>query len=243
MLEINSIKNNLGDYSKSLKKRGLDNIDKELNQVIGLDDERKSLKSKVDIILTESNKISKEIGQYINSGDLKKVETLKKESSELKGKSKRILKNLKTIESKIKEILVNIPNVPDDDVPSGNSDEDNAIIFSSEIASFEKRKSKPHWDIIKEFNLIDFETGNNITGAGFPIYVDKGAKLQRALISYFIDEASKDGYKEIQPPILVNEKSAFGTGNFLNEEKDEKKENIYSNIDDMLNRSLKSEEE
>ena len=212
MLEINSIKNNLGDYSKSLKKRGLDNIDKELNQVIGLDDERKSLKSKVDIILTESNKISKEIGQYINSGDLKKVETLKKESSELKGKSKRILKNLKTIESKIKEILVNIPNVPDDDVPSGNSDEDNAIIFSSEIASFEKRKSKPHWDIIKEFNLIDFETGNNITGAGFPIYVDKGAKLQRALISYFIDEASKDGYKEIQPPILVNEKSAFGTG-------------------------------
>jgi len=218
MLEINKIRNHIKDYSEALKKRGIDKINDQLNTVILLDDQRKSLKSQLDKILTESNSISKEIGINIQSGNDTKIENLKKRSSELKENSKKISEALKETESKIKNILIDIPNIPDNKVPDGNSDKNNIIISSSEIKSFENKQLKAHWDLIKEFNLIDFETGNNVTGAGFPVYIDKGAKLQRALINYFLDEANKSGYKEIQPPILVSENSAFGTGQLPDKE-------------------------
>ena len=218
MLEINKIRNHIKDYSEALKKRGIDKINDQLNTVILLDDQRKSLKSQLDKILTESNSISKEIGVNIQSGNATKIENLKKRSSELKENSKKVSEALKESESKIKNILIDIPNVPDNKVPDGNSDKNNIIISSSDIKLFKNKKLKPHWDLIKEFNLIDFETGNNVTGAGFPVYIDKGAKLQRALINYFLDKANKSGYKEIQPPILVNEKSAFGTGQLPDKE-------------------------
>ena len=218
MLEINKIRNHIKYYSEALKKRGIDKTNDQLNTVILLDDQRKSLKSQLDKILTESNSISKEIGVNIQSGNATKIENLKKRSSELKENSKKISEALKETESKIKNILIDIPNVPDNKVPDGNSDKNNIIISSSDIKLFKNKKLKPHWDLIKEFNLIDFETGNNVTGAGFPVYIDKGAKLQRALINYFLDKANKSGYKEIQPPILVNEKSAFGTGQLPDKE-------------------------
>ena len=218
MLEINKIRNHIKYYSEALKKRGIDKNNDQLNAVILLDDQRKSLKSQLDKILTESNSISKEIGINIQSGNDTKIKNLKKRSSELKENSKKISEALKETESKIKNILIDIPNVPDNKVPDGNSDKNNIIISSSDIKLFKYKKLKPHWDLIKEFNLIDFETGNNVTGAGFPVYIDKGAKLQRALINYFLDKANKSGYKEIQPPILVNEKSAFGTGQLPDKE-------------------------
>jgi len=218
MLEINKIRNHIKYYSEALKKRGIDKTNDQLNTVILLDDQRKSLKSQLDKILTESNSISKEIGVNIQSGNATKIENLKKRSSELKENSKKVSEALKESESKIKNILIDIPNVPDNKVPDGNSDKNNIIISSSDIKLFKNKKLKPHWDLIKEFNLIDFETGNNVTGAGFPVYIDKGAKLQRALINYFLDKANKSGYKEIQPPILVNEKSAFGTGQIPDKE-------------------------
>ncbi|MEC7878500.1 MAG: serine--tRNA ligase [Bacteroidota bacterium] len=218
MLEINKIRNHIKYYSEALKKRGIDKTNDQLNTVILLDDQRKSLKSQLDKILTESNSISKEIGVNIQSGNATKIENLKKRSSELKENSKKVSEALKETESKIKNILIDIPNVPDNKVPDGNSDKNNIIISSSDIKLFKNKKLKPHWDLIKEFNLIDFETGNNVTGAGFPVYIDKGAKLQRALINYFLDKANKSGYKEIQPPILVNEKSAFGTGQLPDKE-------------------------
>ena len=218
MLEINKIRNHIKYYSEALKKRGIDKTNDQLNTVILLDDQRKSLKSQLDKILTESNSISKEIGVNIQSGNATKIENLKKRSSELKENSKKISEALKETESKIKNILIDIPNVPDNKVPDGNSDKNNIIISSSDIKLFKNKKLKPHWDLIKEFNLIDFETGNNVTGAGFPVYIDKGAKIQRALINYFLDKANKSGYKEIQPPILVNEKSAFGTGQLPDKE-------------------------
>lgn len=218
MLEINKIRNHIKYYSEALKKRGIDKTNDQLNAVILLDDQRKSLKSQLDKILTESNSISKEIGVNIQSGNATKIENLKKRSSELKENSKKVSEALKESESKIKNILIDIPNVPDNKVPDGNSDKNNIIISSSDIKLFKNKKLKPHWDLIKEFNLIDFETGNNVTGAGFPVYIDKGAKLQRALINYFLDKANKSGYKEIQPPILVNEKSAFGTGQLPDKE-------------------------
>ena len=187
MLEINKIRNHIKYYSEALKKRGIDKTNDQLNTVILLDDQRKSLKSQLDKILTESNSISKEIGVNIQSGNATKIENLKKRSSELKENSKKVSEALKESESKIKNILIDIPNVPDNKVPDGNSDKNNIIISSSDIKLFKNKKLKPHWDLIKEFNLIDFETGNNVTGAGFPVYIDKGAKLQRALINYFLD--------------------------------------------------------
>ena len=217
MIELNQLRKNKEEFVLSLKKRGLDDIENDLNKLISLDDERKSLKTKLDNLLSESNKIAKEIGIKIKSGD-NDIGDLKDQSAKLKEDSKKIDKELKLTEESIKSILVNIPNIPDTKVPEGNSEEQNIEILKHEILINNVEKLKPHWDLIKEYNLIDFDNGNKITGAGFPIYTNKGAKLQRALINYFLDEAEKNDYIEIQPPILINEDSGFGTGQLPDKE-------------------------
>ena len=217
MIELNQLRKNKEEFVLSLKKRGLDGIENNLNKLISLDDERKSLKTKLDNLLSESNKIAKEIGIKIKSGN-NDIGDLKDQSAKLKKDSKKIDKELKLTEESIKNILVNIPNIPDNKVPEGNSEDQNIEILKHEISINNIEKLKPHWDLIKEYNLIDFDNGNKITGAGFPIYTNKGAKLQRALINYFLDEAEKNGYIEIQPPILINEDSGFGTGQLPDKE-------------------------
>lgn len=217
MIELNQLRKNKEEFVLSLKKRGLDDIENDLNKLISLDDERKSLKTKLDNLLSESNKIAKEIGIKIKSGD-NDIGDLKDQSAKLKEDSKKIDKELKLTEESIKSILVNIPNIPDNKVPEGNSEDQNIEILKHEISKNNVEKLKPHWDLIKEYNLIDFDNGNKITGAGFPIYTNKGAKLQRALINYFLDEAEKNDYIEIQPPILINEDSGFGTGQLPDKE-------------------------
>lgn len=217
MIELNELRKNKEEFILSLKKRGLDNIENNLSKLISLDDERKSLKTNLDNLLAESNKIAKEIGIKIKSGD-NNISDLKKKSTEIKESSKLTEKELKTKEENIKNILVNIPNIPDNKVPEGNSEDNNIEILKHETSLNNDDKLKPHWDIIKDFNLIDFDNGNKITGAGFPVYTNRGAKLQRALINYFLDEAEKNGYIEIQPPILINEDSAFGTGQLPDKE-------------------------
>ena len=217
MIELNQLRKNKEEFVLSLKKRGLDDIENNLNKLISLDDERKSLKTKLDNLLSESNKIAKEIGIKIKSGN-NDIGDLKDQSAKLKKDSKKIDKELKLTEESIKNILVNIPNIPDNKVPEGNSEDQNIEILKHEISINNIEKLKPHWDLIKEYNLIDFDNGNKITGAGFPIYTNKGAKLQRALINYFLDEAEKNGYIEIQPPILINEDSGFGTGQLPDKE-------------------------
>ena len=217
MIELNQLRKNKEEFVLSLKKRGLDDIENDLNKLISLDDERKSLKTKLDNLLSESNKIAKEIGIKIKSGD-NDIGDLKDQSAKLKEDSKKIDKELKLTEDSIKSILVNIPNIPDAKVPEGNSEDQNIEILKHEISINNVEKLKPHWDLIKEYNLIDFDNGNKITGAGFPIYTNKGAKLQRALINYFLDEAEKNDYIEIQPPILINEDSGFGTGQLPDKE-------------------------
>ena len=217
MIELNQLRKNKEEFVLSLKKRGLDDIENDLNKLISLDDERKSLKTKLDNLLSESNKIAKEIGIKIKSGD-NDIGDLKYQSAKLKEDSKKIDKELKLTEDSIKSILVNIPNIPDAKVPEGNSEDQNIEILKHEISINNVEKLKPHWDLIKEYNLIDFDNGNKITGAGFPIYTNKGAKLQRALINYFLDEAEKNDYIEIQPPILINEDSGFGTGQLPDKE-------------------------
>ena len=217
MIELNQIRKNKEEFVLSLKKRGLDDIENDLKKLISLDDERKSLKTKLDNLLFESNKIAKEIGIKIKSGD-NNIGNLKDQSAKLKEDSKKVDKELKLTEESIKSILVNIPNIPDNKVPEGNSEDQNIEILKHEISINNVEKLKPHWDLIKYFNLIDFDNGNKITGAGFPIYTNKGAKLQRALINYFLDEAEKNDYIEIQPPILINEDSGFGTGQLPDKE-------------------------
>ena len=214
---LNELRKNKEEFILSLKKRGLDNIENNLSKLISLDDERKSLKTNLDNLLAESNKIAKEIGIKIKSGD-NNISDLKKKSTEIKESSKLTEKELKIKEENIKNILVNIPNIPDNKVPEGNSEDNNIEILKHETSLNNDDKLKPHWDIIKDFNLIDFDNGNKITGAGFPVYTNRGAKLQRALINYFLDEAEKNGYIEIQPPILINEDSAFGTGQLPDKE-------------------------
>ena len=217
MIELNQLRKNKEEFVLSLKKRGLDDIEYDLNKLISLDDERKSLKTKLDNLLYESNKTAKEIGIKIKSGD-NNIGNLKDQSAKLKEDSKKVDKELKLTEESIKSILVNIPNIPDNKVPEGNSEDQNIEILKHEISINNVEKLKPHWDLIKDFNLIDFDNGNKITGAGFPIYTNKGAKLQRALINYFLDEAEKNDYIEIQPPILINEDSGFGTGQLPDKE-------------------------
>ena len=217
MIELNELRKRKEEYILSLKKRGLDNIEDNLNKLITLDDNRKSIKTKLDKLFSESNSIAKEIGIKIKSGN-HNVEDLKKKSAEIKDSSRSITEELKNKELEIRNILVNIPNVPDNKVPDGNSEDDNIEISKSEISILNKQKLKPHWELVKDFNLIDFDNGNKVTGAGFPIYINQGAKLQRALINYFLDEAEKNGYIEIQPPILINDKSGFGTGQLPDKE-------------------------
>ena len=218
MIELNKLRSEKNKIASALKKRGLKEIDNELSKVIELDDQRKNLKSELDKILEKSNIIAKDIGVKIKNGEKDSVDELKKRSGELKEKSKSVSEELKSIEIKLRNMLCNIPNIPDEIVPEGNSDEDNTIVSSKELKISNEIKYKPHWDLIKNFNLIDFDTGNKITGAGFPVYIEKGAKLQRALINYFLDEANSNGYSEVQPPILINEESGFGTGQLPDKE-------------------------
>ena len=217
MLEITRIRNEFESVVKALKKRGVSGIEKKLNDLIDLDNLRKSQKTEIDKVFKESNDLSKRIGIAYKSGESDEIESLKNISQKLKEKSKEIAENLKKTENGINEILYEIPNTPDSRVPEGKSDEDNEVIFSSEVSEVD-RELKPHWDLIKEFGIIDFEIGSTITGAGFPVYTGDGAILQRALVNYFLDFAREQGYTEVQPPILINEHSALNTGQLPDKE-------------------------
>ena len=218
MLEIKSIRKNVELYSSGLLKRGLSDSKEKLNKIIHHDDNRKLYKTQLDKILTEYNQTSKQIGEKIQSGKKEEAEIMKKKSQELKILRKKTSEKLKNEESIIYDILTNLPNLPDEIVPSGNNEKDNEIISESKKNINTNKKLYPHWDLIKKFDLINFEKGNKITGAGFPVYIDKGAKLQRAIINFCIDQAIEKGYQEVQPPILVNETSAFGTGQLPDKE-------------------------
>jgi len=217
MLEIKNIRNNKDEIILNLSKRKVNNIKSIINDLIKLDDKRKKIKSLYDNLNSQYNQSSKEIGINIKEGENSKIENLKKQNSEIKEDIKKTTKDLKLIEKEIFDILISIPNVPYKNVPQGNKQENNEIVFESEAIKIEN-KLLPHWDLVKKHKIVDFELGNKITSAGFPVYINKGAKLQRALINYFLDEAIKKGYSEIQPPILINENSAFGTGQIPDKE-------------------------
>jgi seryl-tRNA synthetase len=217
MLQTRKIRENKAKYIKLLKVKNFDanNI---FNLLIELDDQRKAAQIKCDELLNKSNNLSSQIGKLYKTGDTNKVASLKKESIIIKGESKIFLNKQNKLEREIKDLLVQIPNIPHPSVPLGKSDSDNLVLKHQGEAPALFEGAKPHWDLTERYGLIDFGLGNKITGSGFPVYTNKGAKLQRALISYFLDKNINSGYLEYLPPLLVNEASGFGTGSLPDKE-------------------------
>ncbi len=219
MLQISTIEKEFDRCVKGLEKRGLEGAENLLKDVLTLDGQRKKLQGQLDDILHESNKLAKEIGQLFQQGKKEEAETAKKKTTELKQKSKSLGEELSNIEVSLSRHLYNIPNIPHDSVPAGKTDEDNEIIKveDSNIPDLGNHK-KPHWDLIEAYDIVDFETGNKVTGAGFPFYKKHGARLVRGMINYFLDKAAEAGYEEVQPPVVINEDSGLGTGQLPDKE-------------------------
>lgn len=217
MLQINYIREHKAEALERLKKRNI-KVDKLFDEIIEKDNLRKDTQSKLDNILSQSNQIAKEIGQYFKNGEKDKAEEAKLKTVELKQSSKSLTELLNKVSDELTDLLTQIPNVPHESVPSGNSANDNETVSEEGDIPKLHENALPHWELAQKYDLIDFELGNKISGAGFPVYKGKGAKLQRALINYFLDKNTSAGYQEIQPPHLVNEASGFGTGQLPDKE-------------------------
>ena len=217
MLQIPFIRNNRDEVITKLRKRNLD-VSQDINEVIDLDEKRRKLQTRLDSTLAESNAISKEIGILFKSGEAEKANALKAKTSELKEASKELSEELNQVSESLNQLLFTIPNVPNDLVPAGNTEDDNEVVFKDGNVPDLGDNPLPHWELAKKYDIIDFELGNKITGAGFPVYKGKGAKLQRALITYFLDKNTEAGYTEYQLPYLVNEASGFSTGQLPDKE-------------------------
>ena len=212
MLSIDYITNSKDDAIIGLKKRGFKNLDV-IDSIIELNNNRKKIQQKLDNILFKSNTISKDIAGAFKSGNNDiDIDSLKSESSNLKLKSKSLAEELDTVKIKISDLITTVPNIPDSKVPDGLSEENNIEVFRSSNFKESGYDLKNHWNLSKEYDIIDFELGSKITGSGFPVYKGKGAKLQRALINFFLDRNSSAGYNEFQVPHLVNSDSAYATG-------------------------------
>lgn len=216
MIDINFLRLNKESSIQLLEKRGID-ATVSINTIIELDNQRKVLQGERDDLLNMSKTIAKDIGKLYKEGKTKEAESLKAQTSMIKTQSKEKEDAVSDIEDKIKHLLYQLPNIPNKDVPKGNSDEDNEVVKTEgEIPTLKEKKG--HWDIALEKDIIDFKLGVKISGAGFPVYKGKGAKLQRALIQYFLDEAENMGYTEMQVPIVINESSGYGTGQLPDKE-------------------------
>lgn len=217
MLQVAFIREHQDFVIKCLKKRNLD-ASTMIGDVIRFDEERRRLQSELDAVLAESNALSKKIGQLFQSGDHDKATVLKGETNHLKERSKGLNEQLLSKAEALNQLLYKIPNLPNDLVKKGDSEKDNEEIYKQGVIPKLHDQALPHWELTKKYDIIDFELGNKITGAGFPVYKGKGAKLQRALISYFLDKNTAAGYTEYQLPLLVNEASGFGTGQLPDKE-------------------------
>jgi seryl-tRNA synthetase len=218
MLTISFIENNKEKVLKGLEKRNFKNAENSIKRVISLDLNRKYNLTALENKQAELNKLSKEIGSLYKSGNIEKANELKALTSQLKKEVKLHQEDLEEIKKQLQQHLYEIPNIPHDSVPSGSTDEDNEEVFSEGSIPKLHSQAQPHWELAKKYDIIDFELGTKIAGAGFPVYKGKGAKLQRALIAYFLDRNSDAGYEEIQPPYLVNEASGIATGQLPDKE-------------------------
>jgi len=217
MLQVNFLRENKERVTAGLNKRNFKQIEL-VDEAISTDDERKKLQFELDQNLTEMNKISKEIGILMKEGKKEEAETAKSKTAEYKENSQNLQQKLKDAEARLAEILYLIPNIPYEKVVAGTSADDNEIVYQSHDVEGLGEGAIPHWELAKKYNLIDFELGVKIAGAGFPVYFGKGARLQRALVQYFLDKNTDAGYVEVNPPHVVNEASGYGTGQLPDKE-------------------------
>lgn len=217
MIELLRIRNNKEQVAAALLKRNI-LAEPILNDILLKDSQWRGRKQELDSVLEEANGLAKEIGPLMAKGEHEKANELKSRNVELKSEEATLKAEVDRLEKEINGLLFQLPNTPTEEVKRGNDSNDNEVVYESGVFPDFSFNPKPHWDLAKEKELIDFELGVKVTGAGFPFYRGKGAKLQRALISFFLDEAGKAGYEEFQAPLFVNEASAFGTGQLPDKE-------------------------
>ena len=217
MLQINLIRENKEEIIAKLAKKNF-NASEIINELIFEDQKKRNVQVELENILAESNKLAKDIGELMKSGEKAKAEILKQKTAQLKEQEKTLKVNFEELTQVCNEILYKIPNLPAEIVPPGKTPEENLNVFEHGSIPKLHENALPHWELAKKYNLIDFELGVKITGAGFPVYIGKGARLQRALIAYFLDKNTEAGYIEYQVPHLVNEASGFGTGQLPDKE-------------------------
>ncbi|HNQ12150.1 MAG TPA: serine--tRNA ligase [Bacteroidia bacterium] len=218
MIQIQTIRN---ESEKVIDRLSIKNIDAReiIQKILELDVKKRQVQQETESLQSSQNNIAKEIGELYKAGKKDDADELKNKSLALKETTKKLSDELDALETEINVLLITLPNLPSDQVPKGRTAEDNEVVFEtkSDIKKLHA-DALPHWELTKQYDLIDFELGVKITGAGFPVYKGKGAKLQRALINFFLDQATEQGYLEIEPPVLVNEDSAFGTGQLPDKE-------------------------
>lgn len=218
MLQVPFIRDNQKLVLEGLAKRNFINANEIIAGVLKKDETRRNIQALLDNTLAESNTLSKEIGVLFKTGQIQKATLAKEKSKKLKEESKNFTEQLNTCTKELQELLFQIPNIPHTSVPSGQTEEDNEEVFREGNIPVLDKNAQPHWELVKNYDLIDFELGTKITGAGFPVYKGKGARLQRALISYFLDKNIAAGYTEYQVPHVINEASGIGTGQLPDKE-------------------------
>ncbi len=218
MLQVPIIREEKEKVIQGLKKRRLKHVEELIEAILNLDLKRRQTQQQQDVLLGEANSIAREIGNLMKTGKREEAEALKVKTSQMKKSIADLGSELSKTEEDLQKALYAIPNVPLQKVPEGGGAEDNLQVYVHGKVPQLGTQALPHWELIRKYDIIDFDLGIKIAGAGFPVYKGKGAKLQRALINFFLDEAGKEGYKEIQPPILVNEASGYGTGQLPDKE-------------------------
>ncbi|UYZ63178.1 serine--tRNA ligase [Hymenobacter weizhouensis] len=212
MLQVSVLREHPDAVLAGLAKKHYKTAEADVQAVLALDQRRKDLQTAHDTAQAEANELARQIGALMKSGDKAGAETLKARTAELKQHTKQHADELSQVEIALQQALYKLPNLPHTSVPEGRTAQDNEVVREVGARPELPASAQPHWELIKKLDIIDFELGNKITGAGFPVYKNQGARLQRALINFFLDEARAAGYDEIQPPILVNEASGYGTG-------------------------------
>lgn len=216
MLTVKTIRDNKTETIARLAIKGID-AEMALDEILSIDDQRKAIQNELDNCLAEQNRLAKEIGSLMKEGKRNEAETAKQKTAELKDQSKQLEQKAAEVEATLYDKLVVLPNTPHESVPKGKTANDNIVVREGgSIPSLQVKL--PHWELAKKYDIIDFELGTKLTGAGFPVYKGQGAKLQRALIAFFLDHNTDAGYAEVQPPLMVNEASGFGTGQLPDKE-------------------------
>jgi len=218
MLQLNFIRENKELTIAGLERKYFKNAAETVDTILGLDKQRRDTQSELDATLAQSNTLAKQIGQLMKEGKKEEAEAAKAQTSTLKARAKSLEESLKEVEEQLHANLVLLPNLPHESVPPGRTPEENVEIYTWGEKPTLPESAKPHWDLIEQYDIVDFKLGTKIAGAGFPVYKGKGARLQRAMIQFFLDQAVEAGYLEIQPPILINAESGFGTGQLPDKE-------------------------